>query len=192
MSAVATVVATGVSLGALGWLSATDPKRRRTFGIKAGPQPAPRWAWALVLVPGVLVPFWSGAAGFVLWLGAVSVVGWALVAVPPGRMPALDRWLVRGAHLAEAAGRRLGGLAQRLRLPGVPEGWAVASARRGTGVADDARLEARLAALEAEVAALRAALEQAPVRAELHLVEGARGGGRRAGLPAGEVSAVGA
>lgn len=191
MSAGATVVATGVSLGALGWLSATDPKRRRTFGIEAGSQPAPRWAWALVLVPGVLVPFWSGAAGFVLWLGAVSVVGWALVAVPPGRMPALDRCLVRGAELAEAARRRLGGLAQRLRLPGVPDGWAVASARRGTGVAD-AQVEARLAALEAEVAALRAALEQAPVRAELHLVEGARGGGRRAGLPAGEVSAVGA
>ena len=56
-----------VSLAALGYLAATDPKRRRAFRL---PDPAPAPAglgWAAVLLPGFCVPVWAGAAGFFVW-----------------------------------------------------------------------------------------------------------------------------
>ena len=80
----ATVGAVGVSLAALGYLAATDPKRRRAFRL---PEVAERWpgvAWALVLLPGLLVPLASGGAGFVIWLGASAIGGWGVAAGAPG------------------------------------------------------------------------------------------------------------
>lgn len=169
MSALVTLIGTGVSLGTLGWLTETDPKRRRTFGLKPAPRTAPRWAWALVLTPGVIVPFWSGAAGFVLWLGAVSVTGWALVSVSPQRMT-LVAGRIAGVFTRMAARLRRGRAAGRALTARI--GLHMAS----RGAAPD--IETRLAALEAEVAKLRAALAgAAPAcgrEAELHLVEGAR------------------
>lgn len=173
MSVLATLVGTEVSLGALGWLSATDPKRRRTFGYKPAARPAPRWVWALALVPGLLVPVWGGAAGFVLWLGAVSAVGWALVAVSPQRLSAAEGRVAAGW---EAVRDRLAPLVRG----GVAGGQALVARLRPPAAARPAHgagVEARLAVLEAEVAALRAELALAAGRgggADLHLVEGAR------------------
>lgn len=79
----ATIGAVGISLAAIGYLAATDPKRRRTFRM---PEVAVRWprlAWTVALLPGLLVPSWSGGAGFVTWLGATATLGWILVALPP-------------------------------------------------------------------------------------------------------------
>ena len=108
MSVAAALAATGLSLAGLGWLSATDPKRRRAFGLAAPTTERPaRAVWALVPLPGMLVPFWSGAAGFVIWLGATSVLGWVLVAVPPGwiaaRIHAPRRLVLRSAISARRA-----------------------------------------------------------------------------------------
>ena len=38
-----------------------------------------------MLVPGALVPALSGADGFFVWLGATTVAGWALAAIPRPR-----------------------------------------------------------------------------------------------------------
>ena len=40
-------------------------------------------AWALVLLPGVLVPLCERGAGFVVWLGATATLGWLLVGMAP-------------------------------------------------------------------------------------------------------------
>lgn len=156
MSAIATLAATGASLAALGWLAATDPKRRRAFRLSLAPvQPRARnAAWALALLPGALVPLASGGAGFVLWLGAVSVAGWGLAAMPPDdsltrlRSAALEALRERLARLAA----RLGGhtRALRARLP------APAAKPEGDAAARIARLEARVSELEAELMARRA------------------------------------
>jgi hypothetical protein len=154
VSALAVLGATAVSLGALGYLAATDPKRRRAFRL---PPPAPRRAeigWTLALLPGVLAA-WSGAAGLFAWLGAVTVVGWILAATSPDR--------------AAAARRRLEATASRLRGRVGP--LAAATARAVAGAAAwrperrsdrTALLEQRVAALEAELTALRRALPQRP------------------------------
>lgn len=86
MSVGATLLAVGVSLGAIAALSVTDAKRRRAFRLPPVERRWGRLLWGLVFVPGILVPFTSGAAGFVIWTGAVTVAGWVVAALPPGRV----------------------------------------------------------------------------------------------------------
>lgn len=131
----ATITAVAVSLAGVGYLAGTDPKRRRAFRLPPAARSNPRLGWALVLLPGVLLPFAAGGAGFTVWIGAVSVVGWAIAALPPERTALIGR---RCAELVD----RLAGF--RLRLPErLP--------------ADD-----RVAALEARIRALEAQLAQQP------------------------------
>ncbi len=72
----------------LAWLAAINPKRRRVYGL---PRRVGRGAWqawgaaSLVLLPGLALPALGQVAAFVLWLGAVTVMGW-LIAL---RRPAL-------------------------------------------------------------------------------------------------------
>ena len=91
MSVLATLMAIAVSLAGFAHLAGTDPKRRRAFRL---PDPAPRRpavGWAAVLLPGFLVPVWAGAAGFFVWLGASSVLGWTIAAASPHRTASIRR-----------------------------------------------------------------------------------------------------
>lgn len=166
MSALATLGGIGLSLAALGRMAVMDPKRRRAFQLPAGPVTSRRTGWAIALAPGLVVPFLSGAAGLVLWLGAVSVAGWALISIPPGRGWRVPGTLARGwsrlrgrASALSRRARSVGAAIAPGRLgPGWGSGW---SAGWGTGaetraglVARVARLEGRIVALEAEVARL--------------------------------------
>jgi hypothetical protein len=145
MNVLATVAAIAVSLAGLARLTATDPKRRRAFRLA---EPAPGRtgaAWAAVLLPGLMVPVWAGAAGFFVWLGASSVLGWAIAAAPPQRTVAARQraqlWLL------EARGR---------------VDPLIRAARRGWGAwqrrAPDRTLAERVQELELEVAMLKARL----------------------------------
>jgi hypothetical protein len=136
-----------VSLAAIVWLATTDPKRRRSFHL--GPRRGRRrtgLAWTIVLLPGLLVPFGGGSAGFVLWLAVVSVVGWGLAAIPPDRPAALL-----------AAARR--------RLPAsAPVVAAAAGLGRRTAVllrprSEIRALEQRVLELERQIAVLQACQE---------------------------------
>ncbi len=156
MSALATTLATGFSLAAFGRLAATDPKRRRAFRLPPRDGRRPGLLWSAALLPGVLVPVWSGAGGFFVWFGAVSVAGWVVAAVSPERNLALR---ARAGAFADRAGASLGSAlaaAQRAArwVKGVTSGVVAAFARPTPPAHAD--LERRLRELEAEVAALRA------------------------------------
>lgn len=141
----AATLAVAVSLAGIAYLTATDPKRRRTFHRPRVEGRRARAGWAAVVLPGLLVPVWGGGAGFVIWLGTVSVVGWVVAAVSPERSAGLRRTLLERAA------------ALRGRLPRFPaERGAQAMARLGAALARPGRadLEARIAELEAEVARL--------------------------------------
>lgn len=155
MSAIATVTATAVSLGAIGWLAATDPKRRRAFRQPAMPRRHARLLWTAVWLPGLLLPFWSGGAGLVVWMGAVSVAGWGVAAVSPRRSAAWRQRLAAGWAAGLARLPAVGGAMTAARR------W-LASLRRTPREAREAPmgLEARVRALEAELAALRLQLSQ--------------------------------
>jgi hypothetical protein len=85
------LLATGVSLAGLGWLAATDPKRRRAFRLPRPERRRAAWGWTGVLAPGALAAALGGAGGFLVWFGATSAAGWAVAALPPGRAAELAR-----------------------------------------------------------------------------------------------------
>ena len=137
MSILAIVTAVAASTAALAYLAAGDAKRRRVFGLS----PLERKAWqtwlaiAGVLAPAVLLLYGGGGgAGFAVWCGAVSVVGWALAATSPAQATAMGRRVTGGMA---AAGRIL---------------RAVIRTARGTEDARLTRLERRVDALEAALA----------------------------------------
>lgn len=166
----ATLAGTAVSFAAIGYLAATDPKRRSAFRLPAAPRRHPRLAWTALLVPGAVVAGLAGGGGFLAWFGAVTVVGWTVAAVRPDGSGALGLALADGLarvrDLSADAGQALRAVAARLaalrpalpaRTPAAPDPDRVAA------------LEARVAALEAELAALRGAA--ADERADAVIVE---------------------
>lgn len=126
MTVAATLLAVAATLAALGWLTATDPKRRRAFRLPEPGRPRRvRAALAAVFLPGLLLLGFGNGAGFAIWLGVVSVAGWGLAAMTPSAAARLgDR-----ARRAAAGARAVAGLPGRVAL-----------------------LERRVAALEAELA----------------------------------------
>lgn len=87
---IAAIICVLVSAVAFTYLSATDPKRRRTFRLPAWERQ--RWsrlAWVLAFAPGFLLLVVGTGAGFVVWLGGVMVVGWGVAAIDPSRTQAL-------------------------------------------------------------------------------------------------------
>lgn len=128
----ATALAVAVSLAGLGYLAGTDPKRRRAFRLSPAASAHPRAGWAAVLLPGLALPFFAGGGDFTLWIGAVSVTGWAIAALPPERTARL------AGHWATLIGRIT---ALPARRASSPSGERIAA------------LEARILALEAQLAA---------------------------------------
>lgn len=155
MIATATLVGTGVSLAAIGYLAATDPKRRSAFRLPPVAERHPRLAWWAVLLPGIAVTWFAGAGGMLVWAGAITVAGWALAAVRPGGTGALSGVLADAVSaLRQGTGRAVAGT--RTLLRGASTRLATARpAVRSSGGDRVAALEARVAALEAEIAALR-------------------------------------
>lgn len=81
-----------ISLVGVVYLSLTNDKRRRTF--RQAPFTGERHVLAAriaVFGPGVAFALAGKAGGFTLWLGGVSVLGWALVSLPPKRWEWLKR-----------------------------------------------------------------------------------------------------
>ncbi len=148
MSVLATIVAIVVSLAGFAHLAGTDPKRRRAFRL---PDPAPRRpaaGWAAVLLPGFLVPVWAGAAGFFVWFGASSVLGWTIAAASPQRTASI-RQATHDLLL------RVRGRLEPLLQAGRSWRTSLRRPRQPT-------LEQRVRGLELEVAALKARLVIAP------------------------------
>lgn len=156
MTALATIGATVLSLAALAYLAETDPKRRRVFGL--APFEGRRCVWpalTVILLPGVVLLALGNGAGFIVWLGAVTVSGWGVAALSPAQAVRLRGWATR---LAAAAGRALAVSTDRSLARAASAGrWIVAVGRMADRIAV---LEGRIAALEAELAAVREARER--------------------------------
>lgn len=84
MSALITIVGCCVSLWALRAMMRGDAKRMRVVGGTAVERTR-RGIWFsrfLLWCPGVVLVAMGDAAGFVIWLGALTAFGWAMVAMP--------------------------------------------------------------------------------------------------------------
>lgn len=80
-----TLLALACTLGGLGYLAVTDPKRRRVFGLEARARPFAWPARIAVFAPGLALAAAGAWAALTIWLGAATVSGWGLAALPPGR-----------------------------------------------------------------------------------------------------------
>ena len=74
-----TLAALAVSLGALIFVRAHDPKRRRVLGLAAGTAPSySGLGWAVAFFPGVALLAIGNPAAFILWIAALTVLGWLM------------------------------------------------------------------------------------------------------------------
>lgn len=83
MTAGLTLAAVTASLVGLAYLTVTDPKRRRVFGLPPRSRRLAPAAGALVFLPGAALLAAGLAAAFVIWLGATTVLGWRVAARAP-------------------------------------------------------------------------------------------------------------
>ena len=177
LASTAAIAAIAVTLAGIGRLAATDPKRRRSFGLppfRGNRQVA--LALTAVFMPGVLLLAIGSGADFVAWLGAICVAGWAVAAVSPWRVAWAWRWFAGIAAAprrllvsAVAAGRRLAAAVLPRRRPGA----SGLSDRRPEGAADAGTLS-RIVELERRVAQLEAALPASSVASYAFGTEGER------------------
>ncbi|MDF1735099.1 MAG: hypothetical protein P1U37_07430 [Minwuia sp.] len=134
------------SFAALVWRASTDPKRRRVFDLPpTARRHRPRLALVAFVVPGILLVATGAWAGLVVWMAALTVLGWRLAAISP-------IWLTRTADALRTSTARLAAGAaafvSRLRT--------TLARLTGEGDVADAETARRLAALEDRVAALEA------------------------------------
>ncbi|MEM9148677.1 MAG: hypothetical protein AAGC57_21205 [Pseudomonadota bacterium] len=138
MTALASILALSVTVAGQAVLRATDPKRRRMFGLPARRWGSLRWVARVAVWAPSLCLIWMGdLAALVIWMGAATVSGWGIACVTPARLD-----------------RAKNGVAARLSRAVPP--------RRHV---ED--IDARLAAVEARLAALEEIAQPKPDRAEL-------------------------
>lgn len=90
MYALIIIAALAASLAALIHLARTDPKRRRVFGLPEYQRKRrSRLLLAVLIVPGITLLATGDAAGFTIWLGALTVTGWGVAALDPQRSAAV-------------------------------------------------------------------------------------------------------
>ena len=83
MTALLTLAAVAATLLGLAYLTATDPKRRRAFKLQPRSRRLALPACILVFAPGVTLLAIDKSAAFVMWLGAIAVLGWLIAARAP-------------------------------------------------------------------------------------------------------------
>ncbi|MEM8654309.1 MAG: hypothetical protein AAGF36_06150 [Pseudomonadota bacterium] len=124
-----TLVAVVCSSLAIARLVTRDPKRGRAFGVPFSGNEGRAGSWVLLLVPGVVLLVLDQFAAFMIWAGAVPLIGWGWSVLSPERHAAFQAW-------------RMGVMA-RMRDVHIPRPRPLRTRRK-----------ARIAALEARVAEL--------------------------------------
>jgi hypothetical protein len=82
MSTIFTLSALAISALFIAYLSVSDPKRRRVYGLANwGTKRYTKEAWCMSLLPGFILITLQSYAAFIMWMAAMSLVGW-LIALP--------------------------------------------------------------------------------------------------------------
>lgn len=149
------------SLASLTYLASTDPKRRRSHGQKVLERPSLLWPARIVLWgPGMLLIGLGNWSGLVIWAGALTTLGWVLVAISPAAYAQLRKDIQRiRIQVWEQLGRRAQSLleTQARYVPERLRAWSLKiprvrlSAAERTQSAVVEELNARITALEARL-----------------------------------------
>lgn len=152
MTSVAVIIALAVSVWGLWHLQSTNPKRLRSLKQEPAERRHAHVARLAVWAPGVLLVVLGQFSAFVMWLAALTVIGWALVAAPTTTFALVQRaWLaVLQPVLSHLA-------AIRDRLAAVVKSRHTVAEHKHLSD-ENAELRARLVALEQRIAELEGAL----------------------------------
>ncbi|MEM6546279.1 MAG: hypothetical protein AAF713_00885 [Pseudomonadota bacterium] len=169
MTAIWTIVALAVSTLGIGYLAATDAKRRRVF--RRPPLEKRRWTFlarTAVFAPAVPLIVVGDLAALVIWMGAATVLGWGIAAVSPRQLDGLAVWLRRHLSISWVRWTLLRQLVreryQVLRTSAVAAAGRIATRVKGTPDTRIEELEARIAALEERLAELEDDAPAAPIK----------------------------
>jgi hypothetical protein len=93
------LVALALSLTGILYLRFTDEKRRRVLGLAPrSRRPRSRIvAWAIVLLPGLVLLFTGHASAFLIWLGSSAVCSWLIVSWRGASSPTREQKISEGA-----------------------------------------------------------------------------------------------
>ncbi|MEM9139529.1 MAG: hypothetical protein AAGB15_06825, partial [Pseudomonadota bacterium] len=138
MTALITLLTVAISTAGLVHLTFTNPKRLRSLKRPPIERRYARLARAAVWTPGLLLAVMGETAALVMWLAALTTIGWALAAAPVTTGAAMQS--IAAAQLRRAGdaafgvvwslGRALSALTARLPrlpLPSLPQRAAVAT-----------------------------------------------------------------
>lgn len=94
MTVLTYLFAISVTLLAVTHIASTDAKRRRVSGQEPYEgNRRTRLALAVALLPGVALLAVGNGAGFVVWLGATTIAGWGIAALPPKTVQDASVWI---------------------------------------------------------------------------------------------------
>lgn len=83
-SVVVTLLALVISAVAMFYLRNTDSKRRRSHRQPTWPNRRyVKFAWAISLLPGVILLLVKAAGAFIMWFAAYSLIGWLIARAKP-------------------------------------------------------------------------------------------------------------
>lgn len=151
MHTLTVIAAVLISVAVLVHLARSDPKRRRVFGLPD--YEGRRWtkaSLAILAAPGLLLLVSGDAAGFTVWLGALTVTGWGVAALSPQRSAALGNAFTRAfGHAGGALTAAATGVGDFIRtIQGLHRAFQDSTTRIDA-------LEMRVAELEAELTRLK-------------------------------------
>ncbi|MEL6218952.1 MAG: hypothetical protein AAFR79_10855 [Pseudomonadota bacterium] len=111
MTGLASILARAVTVAGQAGLRATDPKRRRMFGLPARRRGPLRWvARGAVWTPALGLIWIGDLAALVIWMGAATVSGWGIACLTPALLDRtktrIAEWLPWGVLALSIAPRR--------------------------------------------------------------------------------------
>ncbi len=123
MTAFLSILALVISSAGVLYLASTNAKRLRAFNRQV--PDARRWALVAriaIFAPGILLITGGFTAAFVIWMGAITVLGWGIAAFSPTKIDRAQAWLEnfgavsaqRTAALQVSARDRLASLTSRI------------------------------------------------------------------------------
>lgn len=153
-----TLAAIAVSTAGVAHLTATDPKRLRTFGLQSVGVNRRSAAWAAIYLPGLTLLIVDEWAAAMMWLGGMPLIGWAITVTPPDAYQTWRARLRRGRAIIVRWADRQRAAIRRLALRRSPAADTSASSR-----ARIEELELRVAELEGTIRQLTETPSDRPV-----------------------------
>lgn len=102
MSVISTLLSLAVSLWGICRFIVSDSKRRRAFKLKGKAPVRNRWAFAAILLPGLVLLVFDQWSATLMWIGGMPLLGWIATVINPATYAKLSEFLYRQTRIMQA------------------------------------------------------------------------------------------